>query len=269
MTSESNSPLVALVRYSYNMTGSEEVNQYTTDTRPVVSEDEGSFTPLPMGFEFGKMTGRADVESVEITSKLVSPVSDYLEEGIFAPITVDIWTCDPTDVDATLHREFHGTLIRLLANPQGHPGLAKIEAANVWHRCKSHPLGLSATTRCPWKFGDDHMCKVDVEALIETVTISSVAGKAVTVSSVADSSDVWSSGYLRRGDLAIGIKDFDGADTFTLAEPPPSSWAAAVDLQAVPGCNKTIDQCRSRWDNESQFGGFGIAIPAEDPRTFG
>jgi len=159
-------------------------------------------------------------------------------------------------------------MIRLIANAKNQAGVYKVEVGNVWSMCKNHPLGISATTRCPWRFGDQ-MCAIDLDAIKETVTVDSVTGATVVVSGLATTTDQWTSGYLRLGDLAIGIKAFTAPGTFVLLRPAPSTWVGVTTLQAVPGCNKTIDQCRSRWDNEEHFGAFGIAIPADDPRAFG
>jgi hypothetical protein len=167
----------------------------------------------------------------------------------------------------------HGTyrLVRGARNASGQPGVGVLEFLPIKARLNGR-LGIAAYPRCAWTFGDA-TCGIDVPELVETATIASISRKKITLTNPDDAAVVTSkgAGYWHRGlvgfddGLAIGIRDWtDGSYEFELLREPPAAWEGAL-VTLRPGCDKTIAVCRSRWDNEERFGGFGISIPAFDP----
>jgi hypothetical protein len=112
-----------------------------------------------------------------------------------------------------------------------------------------------------------------VEVLAE---IDSADGTEITVTTgiftTPGSTDAryWKRGYAEKDGLRIAIRDYDGdVDTTKayMANPVPSDWilAGAASIRFVPGCDKTVETCRARWNAEEFFLGLGYAIPAHQP----
>ena len=64
--------------------------------------------------------------------------------------------------------------------------------------------------------------------------------------------------------LTIRKWDLSDPTKFYLSSAAPSSWAGET-LVIHGGCDKTIETCRDRWNNESQFSGYGYSIPPYNP----
>lgn len=137
------------------------------------------------------------------------------------------------------------------------------------------PLGIPATPRCAWAFGDKN-CTVDASAVQETGTVASASRKTLTLTNPTDSAVVtskpddeyWLRGFIEYNGLRNAIRGWDGGGAspyeFTMVDDIPSDWVGKT-VTLTPGCDKTPEICTSRWSNAEHFGGFGIAIPRHHP----
>lgn len=142
-------------------------------------------------------------------------------------------------------------------------------------------MGLPANHHCAWTLFKGG-CGVIESSFDQITDIDSVDGNEVTIIDAAVQAPAvgdprfWKRGYMEKDGLRIAIRDYDGAvdDTvFFMARPVPTDWiAGSNDIRIVPGCDKTVEICRSRYAAEEFFMGLGFAIPAyqpnfEDPGT--
>jgi hypothetical protein len=168
-------------------------------------------------------------------------------------------------IDANLLKLFSGKVETVLRNFQGNERTVVFNVKSLKARLNV-PLGLVATNQCAWTFGD-RGCAVDAVALRETGTLVSISGKDVVISGLSAQVDkYWHRGFVEIDGLRITIRDWDEAagTTFKLVRQPPTHWVGQP-VVVTPGCDKTIETCRDRWDNEERFGGFGYGIPAYMP----
>lgn len=161
---------------------------------------------------------------------------------------------------------FRGRVTKAIRNLDGKSGRMMFNALPVKSRLEV-PLALACNHHCPWTlFGRGcGLAPVSINATITTIT-----GKMVTTASSAVTTGhpdkYWHRGYIEFDGLRIGIQNWTLADPthLFLVKRPPASWVGPT-LHFVPGCDKTIETCRSRYNNEQHFGGVGYAIPAYNP----
>lgn len=170
---------------------------------------------------------------------------------------------------------FKGRVLRAVRNAGGRAKQVRFEVQNIKARLDI-PLGLPCNHHCVWQFMGKG-CSVQsgvssrgpqkvTEQRVRTV--SAINGKEVTVSSDPSLTGTKSFrfGYAERAGVRIGILDWDSGDPtkIILRQQPPASWSGQ-SVTFVPGCDKTIETCRSAWSNEANFGGIGYALPAYNP----
>jgi hypothetical protein len=70
--------------------------------------------------------------------------------------------------------------------------------------------------------------------------------------------------YFKEGETNISIYKQSTEDTKYIVA---GQVKMVRDESAIvtPGCDKTVDTCATRWDNETRFGGFGHKMPAYHP----
>ncbi len=168
---------------------------------------------------------------------------------------------------------YAGRVTRTVKNFQGKNGKVAFFSLPVKSRLDI-PMGLPCNHQCIWTLFKGG-CGV-IEANFDVVAeIDSANGTEVTVSdagmlaSGAADARYWKRGYAEKNGLRIAIRDYDGdVDTSKLfmARPVPTDWVGGSnDIRFVPGCDKTVEVCISRYDAEEFFMGLGFAIPAYQP----
>lgn len=110
-------------------------------------------------------------------------------------------------------------------------------------------------------------CKKDLVALTVTGTLTAVAGaSSFTDSSRAESADWFGLGMIvftsgaNVGLKAQEIKSFSGG-VITTYEPFYYTPQIGDAYSMVPGCRKTLDACRDKYNNVLNFGGFPFKPP--------
>lgn len=179
---------------------------------------------------------------------------------------------------------FKGRVVRSFKNFQGRNDTAALFALPIKARLDV-ALGLQCNHHCVFRlFGPG--CLLDQSLFEEFGQIATIDGKTVTITPDANITNpfvpgtnndrVWERGYLEKDGLKIGIHVWNKLDdplTFALRRRPPDTWLlqGVASIRFVPGCHKTIEDCRDVWDNEQGtagqggFGGFGFAMLSYNP----
>ncbi len=178
------------------------------------------------------------------------------------------------------HAEFVGRRLKIikvfleyLANPADHvvifdgimdaPTITET-AMQVTVVSKLDLLGFRVPRRryqrpCDWKFGSAQ-CGANPGAVAGTVVSISPDGLTLTLSSRAEGTDYYKDGVLTIEGQWQRVVSSNGA-TFTVSYPfvgvePDDTYSLRR------GCDKSLETCRDRFGNQSNYGGF-LSIPAE------
>lgn len=162
-----------------------------------------------------------------------------------------------------------GRVLQVTRNYNGFNDRVLIEAVAAKSLLDT-PLALPCNPDCIWNlFGRG--CGLNIVSYrINSVPGASWVGKTLTCShpsvTTGHPERYWHRGYLEREGVRVGIREWVLAapDTFHLMSQPPDSWVGQ-SLNFIPGCDKTIETCRSRYNNEEHFAGTGYAIPSYNP----
>lgn len=241
--------------------------RYTTWTDDVVA-NTNTFTSDPtLEIKSGELTGGVEDRPFMVTMDASLPPNDTLMTfGAHAPVTVTIYECSPSDVASTLRTLWKGGIGKKVKNPSGRRDLIRFEVQGL-KRNLEISLGMMATTTCNWRYGNDE-CGLTPNTETGDITLNhdGIATRIdVTwdVGTPDESNDLWRRGHVEYDGLRILIRKSNEDGSFDLARVPPPEWDNQ-NVTFTEGCDGTIAVCRLR-NNESQFAGFGISIPARNP----
>lgn len=225
-----------------------------------------TFTAIPeISFEAGKADGSITDNPWTITMpQTLPPMPTMTSQRSHAQVVVLIEEVNPS-VLATRRVLWKGTITNTIQNPNGAAGMVKATVSG-WKFKMSVPLGIIADSSCSWGFGD-RVCQIDLSSIVETGTISAIAGSKVTIGGLSTSrANLFQNGRVAYDGLTISIREvgsYSIDNGLILYKSPPPAWNGKV-VQVFPGCDKKIATCR-QWANEANFGGFGIAQQAYHP----
>lgn len=128
-------------------------------------------------------------------------------------------------------------------------------------------VGHTYTPTCQKRFGGQEYagCKID----LPTITVSGDLTHVIDDRAVRDAGLVGAADYFGAGTIAFlsganaGLKPMEikthAADgTITTHEPFYFMPAVGDTYQLIPGCRKRLEDCRDKWDNVINFGGFSF-----------
>lgn len=208
--------------------------------------------------------GGVDEKPWLVQMTAASPLDQIATGFPHAEVKVTISECAPDDPDNTVRTLYWGRLGKMNVNAGGRRGVMAFEVEGVRLMMRGKIFGIPATTQCAWTFGDKGCC-VDVASLRETAEITAISGLGITLDALTTTTErYWHQGFAELDGLRIMIRSYETGLTMTLARRPPASWLNET-IRLTPGCDKTIETCRNRWNNESRFGGVGYKIPAYHP----
>lgn len=166
---------------------------------------------------------------------------------------------------------FTGRVVKTRENPGGKPNLMRFLLKSRKSRLRIS-LGVPCNHHCVFTlFGRG--CQL--AKIVRAVTVDNIDGRVATINTTSFTTPTspggnvdfyWDRGYLEKDGLRIPIQSWSLTDPTQcyLRRRPPATWLGA-SVSAVPGCHKTIEDCRDVWDNEINFGGIGYAIPPYNP----
>lgn len=252
---------------------------YTDWTSPITSSEFGSgdidFEPRPtMEVRIPKNTGDLGDEVATIDMTLEEGFLTDMTNGLaHATVTVTLAEVSrPTSASPqrTTSITFCGTVTLATRNVNGRKNNVRLTAKSPKAQTNGVAIGQPCNIQCTNNLGDAR-CQVDMSLAANSffVTIQSIDGRAVTTSMPGHfnpDAKYFHRGWMRRGGLRIMIRDWSSSSpqSFTLVRQPPASWLGNSVL-AFSGCDKSVETCRARYDNEEHFNGVGFAMPGYLP----
>ena len=172
-------------------------------------------------------------------------------------------------VATTRYTTFQGDVVLATRNVNGRKGNVKLTAKTPKAQMQI-AMGKPANVQCGNALGDGR-CGVDMSLGVNSffATLTSIDGRTVTVNVTGHSNPdakYFHRGYFTFAGLRIMIRDWNSTDplTFVLVRQPPASWLN-VTVLISSGCDKSVETCRARYDNEDHFNGPGFAMPGYLP----
>lgn len=166
---------------------------------------------------------------------------------------------------------FVGEISRARRNFRKRRDKIQISALPIKSRLADISLGLPTMHHCINRLGDDG-CKVDMTGSPRRVSavITAIDGRKVTIQTnaavEAQADRFYQRGFIQFEGLNVDTQDWRSADPldFFMVRQVPDHWLNQV-VVIVAGCDQTVETCRSRYSNEDNFNGVGIAMPAYNP----
>jgi hypothetical protein len=180
---------------------------------------------------------------------------------------------------------YKGRVVRTIRNYQGRGNSVAFFALPAKARLDV-PMGMQCNHHCYARLFSP-LCGLNISSHQVFGEIAAMDGKEITISANASITAptspggnvdrFWERGYLEKDGLQIGVHIWVLTDptVFVLRRRPPNSWllAGPTSIKFVPGCHKTIQDCRDVWDNEEGqgptigggFAGYGYAMLPYNP----
>lgn len=245
---------------------------FTTHDQDIVYDDltgsppEGDLTYEALtGFANTAVSAKADlsVDNLEVTSFLDSDnISEAdLRAGFWDNAEVVIMVVNWADLSMGHFIEKTGTTgVFTMRN-----GLLTSEIRGLAHKCTAL-LGGTYGPVCRAEFGSGlngidmnsrWLCMFDVTTVRETGSVSSVidARRFVPTAGLTPTADWFNDGFIEftSGELdgqKFEVKDWDGTTLELFLPMPVSPESSPPDTFTIePGCNKTLPDCRDKFDN--------------------
>lgn len=246
-----------------------------SNAQDTITYSSVSYTPTPaLEVELPPNSGALDTEPCKIqVPTILSGFVDEISTGMpYARTEVTVTEYVRNFERSAYHAQvlYKGLVTRARRYPGGKVGVVEIQAKEPKALMEKRPAGAIASDQCCWQFG-----KAGCEATVTEYTcyLRSVTRNVAVVYGIGKNSTVaalLANGLIRKDGLAILIRSTalsaDPSDAYdlTLNVEPPASWEDDDQVTLRVGCNRSITDCRAH-GNESNFGGFGIAIPAYKP----
>lgn len=268
---------LALVQFKYGNPAAPTFKRYTDaqqDFNAFISQPDMKVTLPPNTATFGGAEAKIELPLNEFTTPVAM-------QAAFSPIAVSIIEYirplegGPSATQLTL---FKGKAQYVVKSAQGRRDTVVLRFTGIKSRLNVK-LGLPGNHHCVWNLFAGG-CGV-LEALYrKTCEIATISGRVVTLSTpnvavltpTSPGGNVdrfWERGYFEFDGLKISINKWEATtpNLFYLKKPPPPTWllTGAGTIKIVPGCHKTIEDCRATWDAEQFFMGFGYACPSYNP----
>lgn len=232
------------------------------DDDPVPVTGVGTFDPCPeLAVETAKQHGGVqDVPFSVVMRTDRPPFNTLLRPYAHAPVKVRVSEMDPKDADNTYRVAFRGVIQTSTRNVQGLQRLGRVDVAG-WRLRLDVSLGVACLGSCVHVLGDQG-CAVDLVPLMQTLTVSAVAGRTLTVPGLP--AGVWRNGEAYFDGLPLMIAEQFAGSVKTL-KPAPPEWAGQL-VRFTPGCDKKIDgDCRTTYANEARHLALGYKMPSYHP----
>jgi len=211
-----------------------------------------------VGYETGEIQARADLSVDELTVGCVldsEQITDAeLRAGLFDYAAVRLMLIDWSAPGAGIVKLRRGTLGEIAIGQ----GRFKAELRGMTQAVQQ-VVGEAFSPLCRADLGDSR-CGVNLASYTLTGTLTAVTDRTV----VSDSARAEADGYFDNGVLtftsgpnagnAREIKVF-AAGQFTLHQPAPYIAEVGDGYSVVPGCQKTIEVCKAKFDNVINFRG--------------
>lgn len=267
------SQYAALVTLSYGDKAAPTIRRYTSWTNDLVVGGQTFISEPLLDIELPEQTGGVEMKEGKLTCPSWREPFDLLSTGFgFSKVWVKIDQVDPSNIVATFRNLNLSSITKVRKNPGKRKGLSECTLANMKLGLNGFRLSLPMTSTCCVPFGGDH-CRKDASALEQTGTVASIGtpqrnSVTLVLPAVLDPVSQLPDNKFAMGTLQVNgrsfriVKSYESL-TFDLNELAPP-WIVGQACKIYPGCRKRLEDCRV-WDNEINFMGLGIKIPARNP----
>lgn len=218
--------------------------------------------------EQGAMLG--DIGNMELLGMVTddSITEEDLFAGLFDGADLEVWQFPWSDAGGETPRRLIAGKIGNLAQ---RVNAFTMEVLTVSQQLQQRAIVEIVTPNCRFDLGDER-CTVDLEALRETGTVEGLA--ALNAQNQANkriffdpSHRTESDGYWNGGTITFTSGDNDGLSVEVKSSDQSSGelvlWEPLVHpvqigdtYSIVPGCDKSVDTCKAKFNNYDNFGGF-------------
>lgn len=229
-----------------------------------VTVNEVTYTSLPeMDVTFPTIDGGLEDAPFDVTLPVSELLGDRFSRGEpHSPVRATVYEVSPDDLEGSLTERFYGFLTSATRNPGGMSGMVKLSFSSP-KALLDIPLGIPATTTCVWQFGDDN-CGYPAKGQRESATVIS-SGRFLELSGLSSTTDqYWRKGFVTCNGLSIMVRSQPSGNILEMVQSCPARWVGLV-VVCTPGCNKSVSECKNKWNNAARFGGIGLAIPNYNP----
>jgi len=248
-----------------------QVARYARYENPIVANGN-TFAPLPdLESASLRRTGGSEPESLNLTTHtLLPPFSTITSQPEHAPVEVVVGITDPNDPTSSYREIFMGFYAKAMPD-QDREGIYVFTFGGIKSKMDRR-IGVIADEYCQATLGDKR-CKVDFSAFelsgeLTDIGTDGVPNKiTVALGAGVDlRSGRWRTGAIVRNGLALTIRTAEEGNKFTLDVPPPGEWLNQT-VEVKPGCDGLLKTCKTIWQNESEFSGYGLDMVAADSLT--
>lgn len=191
------------------------------------------------------------------------PLDEMIRAAAFPKVTVTIYELNLDD-DTSARELFQGTVLKITSDPFKRAATVRVDVASHKHKL-GVSLGIVTQKGCAWNFGDKG-CGVFLPPLQELATVIAIDRNTLTLQGLATTGvfQYWFRGYVEFGGLRLMVRAYETGNQVSLSELPPADWLNKR-VRLTPGCDKTIQTCRNRWNNEERMIPLGHKMPAYHP----
>ena len=233
-------------------------NYYYTSVEATVSFGGNSYVPAPMQSDKIVQSNQLERMTLPVRMPRSHALATVLSNSANASGPMNLTLYRAHDIEAPVTQvAFKGRLTSTAIN--GQILEANFEALNSLMKRN----GLRARYQKPCRhILYSQSCGADINNFQTQVTVSSISGRDVTVSSHGQSSDYYVGGIFEYSGQLYTIMDQSG-DTLTLKK-VPETLSVNDPVNIYAGCPLNINTCSSRFNNAVNFGGFPYT-PKDNP----
>jgi len=249
---------VSLVEFKYGDPDDPVYARYTDDVKDTPAVNAVFSSAPEMDVKLPPSNGVFKEKELLVTLK-TDDFAEMISSGEpVSQVWVRVWEMVTGETTRLVWR---GKATRAVRNYQGKRNHTLVEAFNT-KSSLDVALGVMATHTCHHIF-TKRGCRV--VAPPEIGSIATVVDNVITIGGLAAHvNKYWHRGYIWREGIQVGIREWISGTSFTLSRRPPSSWVNE-QVTVYPGCDRTIEICRTVWNNEQNFGGIGYAMVNRNP----
>lgn len=229
------------------------------------------YTAVPaLDIEYQNQDGGTEYRPIFVIVPTDLDPFDKMITQTFAEVEITILEADFSAITDTPRVAFVGTVFKTRANYRGKSKLVKVDCVGRKQFWKDVSLGVKATDRCPWFFGD-HVCGAVVAATmeeVESIDGTEIVLTALTNDTAGSGNGRYTRGYVEFEGLRIMVRSHDfGNKRLVMAKAPPQiegyTWVGET-VTIFEGCDKSIEACEF-YGRQAFFGGIGRQMPSYNP----
>ena len=236
---------------------------YLTDSAETILYATNLYSPV-QGMEVSLSDSSGDLSDTEGEIKLPLEAANMLtrltDGKASAVTTITVYGIYDEDIAEVYAFDF-GYLYQAIRNPKGKIGIVSL----VYKELKNYvdkPAGISCNAQCMRVFGD---AGCTIAPVTQDVAVTAVSGNSVEIDTTISDPSNYNRGKLKYKGMALTIKS-SSATLLTLVQSPPATMAGKT-VEIEEGCDKTLETCIDRFDNEINFFGCGYDMVAYSPLT--